>query len=80
MELAQKFHKRRSYSRQFRDLFHTQLEKYLHPILGFDIIAFDAYLHSIHYNFEDDGLSTKDFITREYGENAAQLILTLIEV
>ncbi len=42
-------------------------------IQDFDIIKFDTYLQKLGYRTEEDG-SMKDYITKEYGQEAVNLI------
>ena len=44
-----------------------------------DILAFDAWLHEQHGEYEDErGLSMKELIAKEYGEQAELFIQSLI--
>lgn len=69
------------YRREFFDTFKVALSTYWDNMFGFDIVAFDAYLVTKYGNFtEDEGLSTRDVVVREYGEGAAKLIESLIDI
>lgn len=39
-----------------------------------DIIKFDDRLHELHGQYEDQGMSMKDLITKEYGPMAARWV------
>ena len=56
----------------FRHTFGRELTAFMHPLLGFDVIAFDDYLKT------PDGQSTNDFITEKYGEAACEMIHALL--
>lgn len=43
-----------------------------------DLCALDDALHRKYGNYEDDRLSMEEFITKEYGPEAAELIRSLI--
>ncbi len=48
-------------------------------IQDFDIIKFDTYLQKLGYRIEEDG-SMNDYITKEWGQEAVNLIKELIGV
>ena len=43
-----------------------------------DIFALDECLHRKYGDYEDDGLSMEEFISKKYGPEAAELIRNLI--
>jgi hypothetical protein len=57
---------------KFRSIFNMSMADFMNPFYGFDVIKFDAKLNV------PDGVSTYDFIVKKYGEDAKDLILTLM--
>lgn len=53
---------------KFRQVFGVTLQSYMHPLLGFDIVAFDRFLKV------PDGTSTANFITEKYGKDACEMV------
>ena len=60
--------------KKFQTYFNASITKFWHPLFGFDIIKFDGFLQT------PDGISTKDFITKNQGEEAAEFIKYLIDI
>jgi len=60
------------HGRAFKAIFGEHLQKYMHPLWGFDIVQFDKELGV------PDGISTKDFIKSKYGQTAVSMIEDLI--
>ena len=62
--------------RENRDVFFRTFEvpltRFMHPLLGFDVVAFDDWLGT------PDGISTSDHILAKYGEPARELVFKLI--
>ena len=60
---------------QYKDQFFNTFKVHLEPFMtfhGFDVVKFDEHLKT------PDGTSTKDFIQKQYGDDAVQLIKDLI--
>jgi hypothetical protein len=57
---------------KFKRTFNLPLKNYIDLITGFDIVKFDEDIKT------PDGISTKDFISKTYGEEAVKLIQSLI--
>jgi hypothetical protein len=54
---------------KFKEFFGRSLMQFVDPVFNsFDIIAFDKWLMT------PDGISTKDFLTQKYGEDASKFI------
>lgn len=62
----------RKYENKFLRTFHIRLSRFFNPWIGFDVIAFDRFLHV------PDDISTKDFVKNKYGDPAVTLIKNLI--
>ncbi|MFA5321950.1 MAG: hypothetical protein WC373_04695 [Smithella sp.] len=62
------------YKSKFESIFKLPLQKYAHPLFGFDIIRFDEDLKT------PDGTSTSDFIKEKYGKEAVELISKMINM
>ena len=60
------------HGRAFKAIFGEHLQKYMHPLWGFDICQFDKELGT------PDGISTSDFIQSKYGLTAVHLIEELL--
>ena len=60
------------YGQSFQRTFHTPLNNFIDPVLGFDIVKFNEWLNI------PDGFSTKDFLSKEYSENVCKMIEGLI--
>jgi len=58
---------------EFQRTFGKTLHKYMHPLFGFDIIAFDDFLQT------PDGTSTHDYLLQKYGQAALDLVERLIK-
>jgi len=56
----------------FKRLFNRNLKDYMDSITGFDIIKFDEDIET------PDGISTHDFILKTYGQEAVDLVHSLI--
>jgi len=56
----------------FKQYFNLCLDDYLDPILGFDIVKFDDFLKI------PNGISARDYITKQYGLEATLLIKDLL--
>ena len=61
-----------TYKKPFKIIFKSELQAYMSPLFGFDIVKFDDYLKT------PDGTSTNDFVTKNYGEEGCSLIKKLI--
>ena len=59
---------------EFTRMFGHSPRKYIHPIFGFDVVDFDKQINKCQ-----DELSCHDFLVKEYGEQAAKLVLRFIE-
>lgn len=57
---------------QLQELFPFNATRFMHPLFGFDICAFDEALGT------PKGVSTEDHLTREYGQEATDLIKSLL--
>lgn len=65
--------------RKFREIFGIALSVFWDKMFGLDIIKFDAWLVDKYGDFTaNEGISTKQFIAREYGEEAANLAENLL--
>jgi hypothetical protein len=71
--------------RDFEHYFHVSLGRFydgettvLFGNISIDIFAFDDWLHSVHGEYEDRGLSMADLIVEKYGDGAIKLIMELI--
>ena len=62
------------YGALFESIFHVRLNKYMHPVFGFELIRFDDEIIK-----PKDGESCRDVVEREYGKKAVDLILELIK-
>jgi len=67
-----------SHQQEFVDLFGVSLLKFHNLIFGFDIIKFDDWAHEKGYTEEKHG-SLKQYLQKQYGKRAAQLIDCLIK-
>lgn len=65
--------KYRRYAHEFAELFGIHLKPFWDNITGFDIVKFDD-----HIIQSPDGLSIKDVISKEYSNEAVELIEHLI--
>jgi len=63
---------KRIHRKEFENTFKLKFDNYFSNLLGFDIVKFDEDIKT------PDGISTKDFITKTYGEDAVKLIQALI--
>lgn len=61
------------YGREFKKHFARSLHAFMDYITGFDVIAFDEFLKT------PDGISTHDWIIKEYGQDACDLIEKLLK-
>ena len=57
---------------EFQLSFGVPLHRFMHPLLGFDIVSFDEFLKT------PDGVSTHDYLKQKFGEDALALIERLI--
>jgi hypothetical protein len=62
------------YSEQFKRTFGVPLQKFCHPLFGFDVIAFDDKIVQ-----PPDGTSTKEAVLERWGQDAVDMILALID-
>lgn len=60
------------HSEEFSHTFGTSLFRFMHPLFGFDVIAFDKWLET------PDGTSTSDYLKVKYSGRAEELIAQLI--
>ena len=60
------------YGAEFQQVFGVPLYRFMHPLLGFDIVAFDKWLET------PDGISTRDYLLKTKGQAAVTLICSLI--
>jgi hypothetical protein len=63
---------KRIYRKEFENTFKLKFDNYFSNLLGFDIVKFDEDIKT------PDGISTKDFINKTYGNEAVKLIQNLI--
>ena len=71
---AKKYHDAiNTYRSTLYTTFGVQLGKFYRPIYGFDIIAFDEWLGV------PDGVSTADYVAKEYGADAVVLVKALLK-
>ncbi len=61
-----------TYHRYFHKVFHLQLRDYMSIVTGFDVVKFDEHLAV------PEGISTREWIRQQYGDNAVSLVETLI--
>ena len=61
-----------SCKREFDATFGKPIDQFMHPLFGFDVIAFDEWLQT------PDGTSTADHILNKYGQQAVDLCFRLI--
>ena len=59
--------------RKFQEIFKVRLNKYLHPLFGFDIVQFDEEVVQ-----SPDGKSVKETLVERYGREASNLIEYLV--
>ena len=57
---------------EFQLTFGAPLHRFMHPLLGFDIVSFDEFIVT------PDGMSTHDNLKQKFGEDALALIERLI--
>ncbi len=69
---SEKLARLETYHRYFHQVFHLQLRDYMNIVTGFDVVKFDQHLHV------PEGVSTREWIRQQYGDNAVVLIETLI--
>ena len=69
----------------FRQTFHLQIADYYDPLLSYamqkftiDILKLDDKLHRLFGDYEEQNLSMKDIIERNYGEAGLNLIEQLL--
>jgi hypothetical protein len=69
----------------FRHVFNMDIKRFLdNPMtawaghLSIDFIAFDDYLHKLHGDYEDRGLSMRDVVIENYGAEADEILDKLI--
>jgi len=58
---------------EFQETFKQSLVSFMHPLFGFDIIRFDKIIQT------PDGQSTANFLKKEYGKKAHDLIERLLQ-
>lgn len=58
---------------QFKKYFGKNLWDYWEPLFGFDIVKFDEFLET------PDDLSIKEYLEKEYGEDAMKLIQSILD-
>jgi hypothetical protein len=63
---------KRIYRKEFESTFNLKFDNYFSNLLGFDIVKFDEDIKT------PDSISTKDFISKTYGDDAVKLIQNLI--
>ncbi len=56
---------------EFQRRFDIPLTRFMHPILGFDVVSFDKWLCT------PDGVSTHDYLIEKYDSSAPIFIRTL---
>ena len=61
------------YRERFRRTFGSDMSHFMHPLFGFDVIGFDRWLKT------PDGISTSDFIKKEYTDEAEALIREILD-
>jgi len=61
-----------NHGQEFKKIFGLPINKFIDPMTGFDIIAFDDWLET------PDGESTRDQLIAKYGERAAELVEGLL--
>jgi hypothetical protein len=60
----------------FKTAFNVELTRFMHPVMGFNIVLFDDFLHSvIDY---DDNISLKENLIKSYNEDACEIIEGLL--
>jgi hypothetical protein len=60
------------YREEFQQTFGVALSKFMHPMFGFDIVAFDSWLGT------PDGTSTADYLAKTKGKKALTLVESLL--
>ena len=60
------------YKSKFQEVFGITLSNFMDPITGFKIVEFDQYIKT------PDGISTRDYLLRNSGEETVKLIEILI--
>jgi len=50
----------------------------MYKLIRIDVMKLDDWLHQIHGEYEDEGLSMAELITREYGQKAHDFVLNLL--
>ena len=56
----------------FSMVFGTPIDKYMHPLFGFDLMSFDVFIKT------PDGTSTKEWVKEKYGLEGVNIILRLL--
>ena len=76
----------KQYKIPFQETFGTALLRFTDPlfassmgIYSFNIVMFDELMHSRGYSEDKDG-SLNDYITKNYGQEASELIKKLINI
>ena len=64
--------KREKYYRQFKNTFGIPLADFFDNLFGFDVVGFDDWLGT------PDGISMRDHIISEYGQEAVDIVLELL--
>ena len=57
---------------EFQVIFKVSLTRFMHPLFGFDVIAFDRFIQP------NDGESTYQATERKYGSEAVKLVMGII--
>ena len=56
----------------FHRTFGVPIQRFMHPLFGFDVVAFDAWLRV------PDGVSTRNTIIERYGQEACDMVFSLL--
>jgi hypothetical protein len=69
----------------FRDTFQTSIEPFFDNILSIFLkevrinpFRFDDYLHAVHGEYEEEGLTMEDVVQKHYGKNGLKMLKSLI--
>jgi hypothetical protein len=63
-----------TYERRFAEVFKVRMGRFMHPLFGFDVIAFDDWVRV------PEGVSLHDEILKRWGREAEELICQIVGV
>lgn len=78
LDMAKKHRHLMKCRKEFSGIFGVDIKQfYSDPLLGFDLIAFDAWMEKNHKDYRQNE-SLHSYIGRKYGDKAVDLVASLI--